>query len=179
MEIKGDVVIRPMQKRDLDAANAVIESCVMGWNLPDRVKRLSLRSYRYTAYDLAHFEIVLAESSGAGVTGVAAWEPAAPADLPDDQSGLLLHGLYVSPQFQNHGIGGLLVSAALAAVRREAMNGLLVKAQADASGYFRSHGFIRLPVENEKRDYPHRWWLPIAQMPLSREPPDAPEHAAP
>ncbi|MBF0257129.1 MAG: GNAT family N-acetyltransferase, partial [Gammaproteobacteria bacterium] len=41
------------------------------------------------------------------------------------------------------------------------MNGLLVKAQADAVGFFSSHGFSHLPVTDQRRDYPHRWWREV------------------
>jgi predicted N-acetyltransferase YhbS len=158
MDTKASVVIRPAQKDDLNAINAIIESCVMSWNLPERVKRLSLSSYRYGPYDLYHFDLVLAEITGGEIAGVAAWEPATPSDLPKDTTGMLLHGLYVAPPRQNQGIGRRLIDSALEAVRKQGMNGLLVKAQADAIGYFQSQDFASLTIENPKQDYPYRWW---------------------
>lgn len=161
MKLADHLVIRPLQRDDLEAVNAIIESCVMGWNLPERVKRLVLGSYRYNPHDLAHFDICLGETTDGRIVGVAALEEAAPPDLPTGQSGLLLHGLYVDPAHQHQGIGRRLLAAALASVRQQHKEGLLVKAQADASGFFRAQGFIDLPVENENRDYPHRWWKPV------------------
>jgi len=158
MSTEENFVIRPAQENDLYSVNAVIESCVMGWDLPDRVKRLSLSSYLYHPHDLDHFEIVLAEMSGGEIAGVAAWEPATISDLPKDKSGMLLHGLYVAPHHQHHGIGSSLINTALGTVRTQKMDGLLVKAQADAVVFFQSQGFINLPIENDKRDYPYRLW---------------------
>lgn len=161
MNAHDHIVIRPVHKNDLDAVNAIVEACVMSWNLPERVKRLSLASYRYNPFDLQHLEMVLVEIDDGEIAGVAAWEPASVADLPKDRTGMLLHGLYVAPQQQRHGIGGRLIESALEAVRRNEMNGLLVKAQADAISYFESKGFIAQPIENENRDYPYRWWKAV------------------
>lgn len=133
----------------------------MGWNLPERVKRLSLGSYRYQLHDLDHLELVVAEIPGGEVVGVAAWEFASATDLPREKRGLLLHGLYVSPQHQHRGIGSRLVDTALEAVHTQGMDGLLVKAQADAVGFFQARGFTHLPVENPGREYAHRWWKSI------------------
>ena len=52
--------IRPANTDDLDAINQVITRGVMTWNLPERVKRLSLPSYHYDKLDLQHFQILLA-----------------------------------------------------------------------------------------------------------------------
>jgi GNAT superfamily N-acetyltransferase len=89
---------------------------------------------------------------------VAALEEAAPGDLRPGQSGLLLHGLYVDPLYHGEGIGGRLLDAALEMVRERGMDGLLVKAQPDAVGFFQAMGMARLPVRDRERDYPHRFW---------------------
>jgi len=161
MTTEKSIVIRPVRKTDLDSVNAVITSCVMDWDLPERVKRLSISSYYYHSHDLNHLNILLAETLGAEVVGIATWETAVASDLPKDKSGMLLHGLYVASQHQHHGIGSRLVNSALDAVRTQEMDGLLVKAQADAVGFFQSQGFINLPSENPESDYPHRWWRPV------------------
>ena len=158
MSTAESTVIRAAQEPDLLSINAIIDSCVMEWDLPERVKRLSLSSYRYSSCDLAHFEIVLAEVLGGEIAGVAAWQPAAARDLPADKTGMLLHGLYVAPRYQHRGIGSLLVNAALNAVQAHGMEGLLVKAQTGAIGFFQSREFAKLPIQNAERDYPHRWW---------------------
>jgi GNAT superfamily N-acetyltransferase len=128
--------------------NGVIECAIMTWQLPERVKRLSLPSYRYHLHDLDHLHVLVAEDAEHAIIGVAAWEPASPRDLLAGQSGLLLHGLYVDPTHQRCGVGTRLLDSALTAAREQEFNGLLVKAQADANGFFEEHGMQRLPVED-------------------------------
>ena len=57
----ADINIRPANEDDLDAINGVIEAAVMSWQLPERVKRLALPSYRYNAMDLKYFSLAVAE----------------------------------------------------------------------------------------------------------------------
>jgi predicted N-acetyltransferase YhbS len=155
--------LRPANKADLAAINRVIERAVQTWNLPERVKRLALPTYFYTEHDLQHLHIVIADDSTAGVIGVAAWEAAAARDCPQDRRGLLLHGLYVDPEQQRRGIGTRLLSAAATAARQQGYDGLLVKAQADAEGFFRSQGLQKLAVADANRDYANRFWLDLAR----------------
>lgn len=152
------VRLRRAEAADLPALNAVIERAVMTWNLPERVKRLGLATYRYQAHDLAHLRIVLAEDAGRAIVGVAAWEPAASRDVPAERRGLLLHGLYVEPAHARRGIGSRLLEAALEAAREQGCDGLLVKAQRDAVGFFAARGMAPLPIEDPARDYPYRFW---------------------
>jgi GNAT superfamily N-acetyltransferase len=151
--------LKQAHANDLLAVNGVIERAIAGWKLPERVKRLSLPSYRYQAHDLDHLHIVVAEDTSRELVGLAAWEPANPRDLPAGLRGLLLHGLYVDPAYQHHGAGRQLLDAARSAAQEQALDGVLVKAQADANGFFEACGLRRLPVEDPMRDYPHRFWL--------------------
>ncbi len=153
--------LRPVTAADLPAVNRVIERAVMTWTLPERVKRLSLASYRYQPHDLDHLTLVAAELPDIGIVGVAAWEPAQARDLPPGKSALLLHGLYVDPDHQGHGIGSRLLEAAVAAAREAGCDGLLVKAQPDAVDFFAARGMERLAVADPGRDYPHRYWLAV------------------
>lgn len=153
------VQVRPAGTDDLGALNGVIERAVMTWKMAERVKRLSLPSYRYHAHDLDHLHVVVAEDAAHAIVGVAAWEGTAARDVPDDGRGLLLHGLYVEPDRQHQGIGSRLLDAAVSAAREGGFDGLLVKAQADANEFFAAHGLQRLPVVDPVRDYPHRYWL--------------------
>lgn len=159
--IPSRIDLRPASKDDLNPINQVIERAVHTWNLPERVKRLALPTYLYTGHDLQHLHIVLAEDSTAGVIGVAAWEAAAARDCPKGRRGLLLHGLYVDPDQQRRGTGARLLAAAAATAREQGYDGLLVKAQTDAEGFFRSRGLQPLAVEDADRDYPHRFWLDL------------------
>ena len=159
--IQAPINLRPASKADLAAINRVIERAVQTWDLPERVKRLALPTYHYNEHDLDHLHLVVAEDSAAVVIGVAAWEDAAARDCPQGQRGLLLHGLYVDPDRQHRGTGTRLLSAAAAASREQGYDGLLVKAQAGAEGFFRSRGLQQLAVTDANRDYPNRFWLDL------------------
>lgn len=156
------LTFRPAVPADLEAVNAVIEAALMQWDLPERVKRLSLPSYRYQAHDLDHLELTLVESAHSGIVGIAAWEQADRRDTPAGRDGLLLHGLYVAPEQQRRGIGRQLLQAAEAAARSRGLEAVLVKAQPGAEAFFRACGLRRLPVRNPDRDYPHRFWKHLA-----------------
>ncbi len=142
---------------DLPAINAVVEAAVMGWALPERVKRLALPAYRYDAHDLDHLVFALARSPVDGqLLGIAAWEPAEPASCPDGKAGMLLHGLYVAPGSQRAGVGRQLLGSAIAAATEGGYAGVLVRAQRDAEGFFAGQGFQRLPAGDT--DYAGRFW---------------------
>jgi len=155
------MTITPANQDDLDAINRVIEAAIMRWDLPERVKRLSIPSYFYNEQDLQHLEIVVANQDNS-IIAVASWEPAENKDTPSNQTGLLLHGLYVHPDYQNIGIGKKLLNAAENATRNKGLNGLLVKAQADAVAYFIKQGMTEVEIENTSRDYAHRLWKAIS-----------------
>lgn len=155
------ISIRPAVKSDLGEINRVIESAIMTWNLPDRVKRLSLSSYRYTTFDFQHLDMVVAEDASHNIVGVAAWEEADARDTCSGQAAILLHGIYVQPSCQHHGIGKRLFQVAGQASRVNHYHGLLVKAQIDAEGFFQAMGMKSLPVENEQRDYARRLWKQV------------------
>ena len=54
-----------------------------------------------------------------------------------------------------------MLTAAATAARAQGCDGVLVKAQADAEGFFGSQGLQKLPVLQPDRDYPHRYWLDL------------------
>jgi len=153
--------LRPGTAADLDSVNAVIEAAIMQWDLPERVKRLSLPSYRYQQHDLQHLQLAVVEAAAVGIAGVAAWERADRGDAPAGQNALLLHGLYVAPGYQRQGIGRRLLQAAEAAARAGGLDGVLARAQPGAQGFFRALGMERLPVEDSAHDYPHRFWKAV------------------
>lgn len=152
------VKLRKATTKDLETVNKIIDAAVMTWDIPERVKRLSLPSYHYHSHDLEMLEMVVAETSELQIAGVAAWEQADTKDTPAGQEALLLHGIYVNPQFQRRGIGRELLKAAEQAAREQDDHGLLVKAQPSAAGFFQSQGMKALKIKNENRDYAHRFW---------------------
>lgn len=155
-------VLRPAVPGDLDRINVLIGRAVMTWALPERVKRLALPIYHYDPQDMEHLRILVAEEGSAALIGVAAWEPAEASDCPQGRRWLLLHGLYVDPEHQGLGLGSRLLAAAASAARDQSYDGLLVKAQADAVGFFQARGLEPLPCEDPDRDYPNRFWLDLA-----------------
>lgn len=150
--------VRQALVTDLDSINRVIEAAVMTWVLPERVKRLSLPVYRYTRHDFVHLCMVVAENRRQNILGTAAWEEADPKDAPEGRRALLLHGIYVEPSRHRRGIGRHLFTAAEAAVVERGCDGILVKAQQDATGFFESLGMHSLPVADPLRQYAYRFW---------------------
>ena len=130
----------------------------MAWDLPERVKRLSLPSYRYTELDFDHLEMMVAKEERRNIIGVAAWEQADARDAPAEYSVLLLHGLYIDPGYRHQGIGRQLFQTAEEFARERRYDGLLVKAQEDAIGFFVSQGMTRLEAEDPSRQYANRCW---------------------
>lgn len=148
--------LRLVTRNDLDAINQVVEAAVMTWQLPERVKRLALPSYHYHEHDLDYYELVVAESDNQ-IVGVAAWDTTAHQG-PGQTRALLLHGIYIMPEQQHRGIGRRLFVAAEAAAGIRAMDGVLVKAQKDAEGFFRAQGLEKVAARDPARDYENRYW---------------------
>ncbi len=160
MVTRQEPQLRQAGSGDLPQLNAVIEAAVMGWDLPERVKRLALPSYRYDEHDLDHLDLWVAQISSA-IVGVVALEPADARDLPDGQRGLLLHGLYVHPDYQHQGIGRRLLRQAEQQVRQRQLDGLLVRAQSGAGEFFVAQGMQALETRDEGRDYQYRYWKTV------------------
>jgi N-acetylglutamate synthase-like GNAT family acetyltransferase len=147
--------MRPANADDLDKINQVITRAVMTWNLPDRVKRLSLPSYHYDKLDLQHFRILLAfiDDRLAGVIA-----------LDHEHSGeqlayksILIHGLFVVPELQHKGIGTRLFQEAERVAHKQSTQHLIVKAHKDATGFFTAMGMTKLAVTDEVRNYADRY----------------------
>ena len=157
-----DITLRPANLTDLNDINRVIEAAVMSWALPERVKRLSLPSYRYTEQDVSYLDMLVAQTAAGEIVGIAAWETADPQDLPPGKTAILLHGIYVTPRYQHQGIGRQLFRAVVEAVKPRHVDGLLVRAQEQARGFFLAQGMELLPVEDSTRHYAHRLWRPFS-----------------
>lgn len=153
--------LRPAHHEDLDAINQLVAEAIADWPLPERVHRLALPAYRYTEADLMFLEAVVREEAGQ-VVGVATWETAEARELPGGAAtGLLLHGLYVARSARGAGVGRQLVAACQEAARAADAEGVLVKAQTSAAGFFARVGFRRVPVRDRDRDFEQRYWWPV------------------
>lgn len=153
--------LRQVLPEDLTAVNAVIERAVMTWDLAPRVKRLSLPLYRYDRQDLDTFDALLARSPDERVLAVAAWGPADPGDVPEGRIGIQIHGLYVEPGHHGGGLGTRLLRSVEGSAAEQGADGLLVKAQRGAEGFFLSRGFGPVAVRNPARQYPYCLWKEI------------------
>ncbi|MCB1877848.1 MAG: GNAT family N-acetyltransferase [Chromatiales bacterium] len=151
---------RRAEQAELAEINRVIESAIDSWGLSERVKRLSLSSYRYQEQDWDHLTFHVALDPQ--VVGVATWETADADDTPAGAGrALLLHGLYVNPQHQGRGVGTRLLQAAIDAARGGGFGGVLVKAHAKSQTFFANKGFDLLSITDPRRDYPYRYWRAI------------------
>lgn len=145
------ITLRPAETTDLDGINNTIEAAVDTWNLPDRVKRLAMPSYRYDPVDLGHLTMMVACDASERIIGVIAWEPAGNGKT------LSVHGLYVHPERQRRGTGSYLMAAALSAAADHGMTEIQVKAQGDARPFFERLGFG--PVESDEASSGYRHLL--------------------
>ncbi|HEY9202384.1 MAG TPA: GNAT family N-acetyltransferase [Gammaproteobacteria bacterium] len=162
MSVKKPLItLRTATISDLEGINSVIASALMSWQLAERVKRLSLASHQYTEFDFKHLQFVVAQTDNTlQIIGVAAWEDADALNTPQGKHALLLHGLYVDPAHHRQGIGQALFERAQQAAIAQHYDGLLVKAQADARGFFIAQGMQPLLQEND-RQYGNRFWKPM------------------
>ncbi len=158
--IATELEIRQADSDDLDASNQIITAAVMNWDLSERVKRLSLPSYLYKEIDLQFFQIYLASSQNKPVAVLTLENEL--VNINNNSNALLIHGLYVHPHQQTGGIGSQLINVAEQQARLKNANGLLVKAQKDAEGFFIRMGMQKLTIENESRDYAGRYWKAIS-----------------
>jgi N-acetylglutamate synthase-like GNAT family acetyltransferase len=152
-----DVSIREGRSEDLDQMNRVVEHAVMSWQLPDRVKRLAIPSYRYHDYDMSNMTFFLAEDASNQVRGLAALEQII-APGASDARAMLLHGLYVDPECHGQGVGKQLLACAEIFAHDQGFTGMLVKAQPEAASFFVKKGYEELEVEDMRKDYQHRLW---------------------
>ena len=152
-----EIVLEPLREADLPEVNAVVEQAIMGWNLPERVKRLSLPGYRYDSADLAHQQGLVARDAAGRIVGVAVWEAAPDEAVPGASNVYRLHGLYVAPTRQRQGIGRRLLAAVIHAVCDSGADSLVIRAQTDAVPFFQAMGLEHLPVADPARDYPNRF----------------------
>jgi GNAT superfamily N-acetyltransferase len=157
-----DVTIRLAGTQDLAELNQVVEQAIMSWRLPDRVKRLALPSYRYNDLDMQHMEILAAIGPDKALIGLAAWELNDQAKPARENPAILLHGIYVLPEYQRRGIGSHLLQMVEETARSGGFSGILIRAQSDAVGFFRAKGYSQLSTAEDPTDFQHLYWKSIS-----------------
>ena len=147
-----NISIRPATLADLPSINTIIESAVMGWDIPERVKRLSLSSLSYSADDFNYYQIMILEHDHVP-TGVLTLDH----DTYRQDKTSLIHGIYVAAGKQKKGIGNRLLAEAEMLARQQQSCNIMVKAQKDAAGFFEACGMQKLAIENEQQDFSSRY----------------------
>ena len=150
--------LRRAEDRDLGQINEIISAAMNTWQLSERVKRLSLPLYQYRLPDFNNMDMVVAETEEHELIGVAALEPAAIPETTVGTVSALLHGIYVAPEQVRRGIGSRLLDSVQSIAESKGFEGLLVKAHPGSISFFEASGFEKLPIEDQSRDYPYRYW---------------------
>lgn len=148
--------LRPAGAEDLDPINGLIARAVDTWDLPARVKRLTLPSYHYGPLDLQAMTVVCAWREQR-LVGVVAWE------IVTGEATLALHGLYVDPAQWGQGIGSALLRHAEQAARRQGLTAVRVKAQSGAKHFFARQGFVSA-ADGEADGYAHLLRKPVTSQ---------------
>ncbi len=143
---------------DLHTVNRVIHESLASWGLPDRVRRLATPSLTYNETDLQHMTIILLTNAGLTGVAVAAWEDASTTETPANARGVLVHGLYVIPQYQQRGLGTRLIDLVANRLADRNVDGMAVRAWRDSLEFFLSRGFVALDPEAAADTYPRRLW---------------------
>ncbi|MGI9315965.1 MAG: GNAT family N-acetyltransferase [bacterium] len=162
-ELRFSVAQRRPCLAELDCINHVISGAINTWRLPERVLRISVPLYQYSENDLLHMNFFIAETGDSKIVGLAALEGVEEKECRGDLRTLLLHGLYVHPAYHCRGVGSMLMESVEVFAHSNGVDGLLVRAQIDAQPFFENQDFVRMPVENESRDYPYRYWKSISR----------------
>jgi N-acetylglutamate synthase-like GNAT family acetyltransferase len=157
-----EVVVRTAQRRDLERINRVIARAIDSWRITERVKRICLPLYQYQADDLDFFQVFVAENQHGDLLGVAATEDGESADGRAGPAVINLHGIYVDPTYHGRGAGSCLMQKVEQIASIQGYSALLVKAKADATGFFARLNFDKLPIRDPDRDYPYRYRKPLA-----------------
>lgn len=171
-QVKGDATMycRYAKKGDLAGINQVITDAVMVWPIAERGKRLIIPVLCYSEDDFGYYK-TLVWINHQQIIGIAVWDSDRPIETEKGYA-RLLHGLYVSPDFQGRGIGKALMayvkelvldSVAVAALDGDLdgdLEGLLIKAERVSISFFEHCGLERMfPLSME--DYPYQFWQPL------------------
>lgn len=167
-EAEPDLVLRAAQPQDLERINRVIARAIDSWRIKDRVKRISLPLYQYQGDDLNFLQIFVVENQNGDLLGVAATEDGESGETRTDLPVLNLHGIYVDPACHRRGVGSRLLEKVEQIASVQGYATLMVKAKADATGFFARRNFEKLAIQNPDRDYPYRYRKPLGSL-VSRQ----------
>ena len=137
--------IKPARLKDLQAINNVIAAAVMSWPLADRVKRLSVNVLAYDETDFNHYDMHVAVINN-DIVGVIAWDPSHPDNL--------LHGIYITPSAQSHGLGQQLLLHVFNLARGLGKESVVIKAERISCSYFEHLGLEKVTSER-LNNYPY------------------------
>ncbi|MCH1448995.1 MAG: GNAT family N-acetyltransferase [Litoricolaceae bacterium] len=139
----------------LEAINQVLASSITAWQLSDRLYRLSVNAYRYRHSDwIDHQFYGLRDENNTLVAILVVNEDG--SDLPDDHRCLQIQGLFIRSEDQRRQLGSRLIHEAVQVALKQSLEIVLVKAHESAVSFFEHHGFHRIPITDEVRDYPYR-----------------------
>ena len=79
------------------------------------------------------------------VVGISTWIQNAHPDLPA-RRGIQLRGMATAPQFQGHGIGGLILETGVERMFASGHEMVWARARDTALGFYQRHGFVRRGV---------------------------------
>jgi GNAT superfamily N-acetyltransferase len=143
---------------DLTSINQVVTSAAMSWPKSERAKRLVLPVLSYTGEDFNHYKFLLYQAQGQCV-GVAVIDTQMPVATARG-SGRLLHGLYVAAAEQGRGYGQTLLRSACDLAAAVGADGIVVKAERVAIGFFEHCGLQLLPASGPS-EHPYQFWYQI------------------
>ena len=147
--------VREATTADLDTINHIITESVSTWDLPERVRRLATPSLCYRNDDLAHMTVLmLEEKDSRGGIGIAAWEEANSSESDTEARAILLHGLYLLPEYQRQGLGRTLFELVEQRVRGEGFAAIAVRAWRESRGFFDALGFMPANGHEDDDRYP-------------------------
>lgn len=140
--------------RDLDTINGVVAAATLSWNLPARVRRLALPSLLYNAVDLQHMSIARVDADTVGALGVALWEETGDAGQAANKRAVLLHGLYILPHYQRHGVGTRLLELVADWARARGFESIIARAWRESESFFIARGFTARGANGTADTYP-------------------------
>lgn len=157
--IGSDLRVRPADQADLAVINNIVITAIDTWGLAQRVHRLAQRSLAYTRFDLEYMRMVLGENETGDEIATALWE--LEADVSNNFSSILLHGIYVLPGYQRCGVGVRMIEHVMNIAKKDGIDRIAVKAWRGSEEFFLKLGFNSPQDAGRKTLYPRRLWKAV------------------